>query len=732
MVNPEIKDKVYIEGHGWINDYFLTDAKNAELKNLRSDLTTTNNDLKADIESLQKYVDLEIKRATDVDTTLNDKITQMKVEAAEANNELESKLSRAINDNTALIESNKQLAQDNLDNLNTTLAVAINTTNQAVSQNKQAIEKEVSDRATAIAETKDSLTKSMSDLDKSLRDEIASQVEGSNKWYAGSPVDNKEMLDQLELDDSFNWLCKVADTGYTWQRIAGQTTWNEYSTNIDYIDPNELETALNTHNTSTTSHSDIRTNLETLSNNFNTYKNSTDESLNLIGSDIVAIQNKNTQQDTSISSLQTDLSDVNSSVANINESIGNIQSQYVKKVSGKDLSTNDFSNEYKSKLDAINTSEYEKVSNKTNTIASDTDGNKYPTVAAVKTYVAENIVGGSSDVDLSNYVKLSGDSQNITASTTFANNRFHIGSSDTELYSFGVNDNNYIEIYSDNANTLQIANIITESIMSDSADINLNTLKINDVEYDISSTVSDTVLATTRFVQNAVNSIQASSSSDTQTVNNYAITAESVEVLNSKLNGDYIIPRVEGFTVVVLNCSLSYTDEDGSVTTIEKVPLEYTFDGSNWVAGNVPVFNIFYSQSVATVGGLSTGLAIYSVNAQSDGKYTCNKIYPSDTSNYATKADLNNYVLTSTYNTLSDTVSSHTSSINSLQATVNTLQTTVNAIPNTYVKQISLTNTLASYVTTNSLTSTLSSYVTISAMNTAIQEAISSTLNTEV
>lgn len=48
-INPEIKDRVKV-GEEWIDDYFLTTDKNQELKDLRTDLTQTQDDLQSEVQ----------------------------------------------------------------------------------------------------------------------------------------------------------------------------------------------------------------------------------------------------------------------------------------------------------------------------------------------------------------------------------------------------------------------------------------------------------------------------------------------------------------------------------------------------------------------------------------------------------------------------------------------------------------------------------------------------------
>lgn len=62
-INPEIKDKVKV-GEEWIDDYFLTSEKNQELKDLRTDLTTTQTNLSNEIDrAKEKESDLDDKKA---------------------------------------------------------------------------------------------------------------------------------------------------------------------------------------------------------------------------------------------------------------------------------------------------------------------------------------------------------------------------------------------------------------------------------------------------------------------------------------------------------------------------------------------------------------------------------------------------------------------------------------------------------------------------------------------
>jgi hypothetical protein len=60
-----------------------------------------------------------------------------------------------------------------------------------------------------------------------------------------------------------NYLCRVINDGATsnngtYQWIAGDTAWTYFSDNLDFVDDNELAAAIANHNTSPTSHEDIR------------------------------------------------------------------------------------------------------------------------------------------------------------------------------------------------------------------------------------------------------------------------------------------------------------------------------------------------------------------------------------------------------------------------------------------------------------------------------------------
>lgn len=73
--------------------------------------------------------------------------------------------------------------------------------------------------------------------------------------------------------------------------------------------------------------------------------------LQSINTQIESLKNKDNQTDTSISNLESLISSINSSINSINSTLLN----KVDKVSGKQLSTQDFTTEHKNKLDGINT-----------------------------------------------------------------------------------------------------------------------------------------------------------------------------------------------------------------------------------------------------------------------------------------------------------------------------------------------------------------------------------------
>jgi hypothetical protein len=102
----------------------------------------------------------------------------------------------------------------------------------------------------------------------------------SAKSYADAQIENAELSKQIwlpavqtlaELEaitppepDKTNYLCRVMndtdkDNNGVWQWIAGATTWTYFSDNLDFVDETELEEAINTHNTDTEAHEDIRT-----------------------------------------------------------------------------------------------------------------------------------------------------------------------------------------------------------------------------------------------------------------------------------------------------------------------------------------------------------------------------------------------------------------------------------------------------------------------------------------
>jgi hypothetical protein len=134
------------------------------------------------------------------------------------------------------------------------------------------------------------------------------------------------------------------------------------------------------------------------------------------------IRNTLNTLETNFNSLETNTNQKIETVQQTADQLNSIIPTIVTKEEGKGLSSNDYTNEDKNKLEALDSSLYEKLENKVTKIG-EGDDNTYPTTQAVKTYITESIpdISKLDQIDLNNLVLKTGEPQLIKSGTTFTN-----------------------------------------------------------------------------------------------------------------------------------------------------------------------------------------------------------------------------------------------------------------------------------------------------------------------
>ena len=327
----EIKERVYLNGT-WVNDYFLTDEKNQELKDLRLDLTYESQTRAADDATLQSNVD-------SISTTILNEVANRQSADSAINAAIDTEVARAKTAETNIgniINTTKTELEAAIATQNNTHINDINT----ITANVNTINTKKLDitEAANLYQTKSDAATQHNTLKTELEAFINSKVEGSNKWT--SPVASFDNL-PTDLDDSYTWLCKVQDTGYVYQLISGETTWQLYSTESDFFTEEDVDNKVALHNISNLAHNDIRTLITEKYTQATNYTNN----------QVSDAETRITQAYTT--SINTTKSTLETQISNNNTLTETALGGKVDKVTGKQLSTEDYTTAEKTKLSNI-------------------------------------------------------------------------------------------------------------------------------------------------------------------------------------------------------------------------------------------------------------------------------------------------------------------------------------------------------------------------------------------
>jgi len=96
---------------------------------------------------------------------------------------------------------------------------------------------------------------------------IAADNLSEQKWKPA--VATVSALPSITGDEQeVTWLCKVIEENTVYQRIAGtSSSWTLYYNDTDFVDTTELSSAISTHDSSSSAHSDIRSAISTVATN---------------------------------------------------------------------------------------------------------------------------------------------------------------------------------------------------------------------------------------------------------------------------------------------------------------------------------------------------------------------------------------------------------------------------------------------------------------------------------
>ena len=630
----DIKDRVYIN-NDYIFDYYLTSEKVNEFKQLKSDFES------------------EVSDRENSDTELNSKINRVQSNLDTVNTNLTKNINdlRDYSDSTFETITDADTAHSNLENDIATVQENIVNTETSLTDK---INTEISNRKNADTELRELInqnTTKTEELDnkidsevKILNQTINTTVTGANKWIA--PVNTESDL-IIPEDRRFNYLCKVIDTGYAYQLLIDSDNWVLYSKTEDYIDPIELSSSIETHNTSVEAHSDIRQEIESLSERVDGLP--TDSNIQSLAdrittteSDIDALEleaHTHTNKDLLDTYTQTE--------ANLADAVTKKHEHSNKTI--LDNTTASYTEQEKEKLASLNSNDYEKLSNKVIEITDAVTNDNYPSALAVKNYIDTN--GGS--IDISNLVTLN-TAQEITGGKTFTN--LYISNENNSIVSIHVDENDNINLNSDT----------NPNIVLNVDGLNTNNLYYNNNLYyiydGINSSYPDITLATLSYVQQ----FSGSSGSSIASID----SVNCIVNLKENLNNIPLNILSEGSVAIVLDDTYSQTIE-GNPIVLEHTPIKYIYINNNWDEASKTVQLIpFYSQCYVdtTVSyqfkfyGVSnnTAIQIYPTqvesltiqkNGSTIGTYTGNAtIINIDLSEYALNSSLNNYVTTTSLN----------------------------------------------------------------------------------
>lgn len=653
----DIKDRVYIN-NDYIFDYYLTSEKVNEFKQLKSDFeeevsNRENNDLElnSNINRVQSNLDT-------INTNLTNNISDLR-------NYSDSTFETIVNANIAhsSLENDVAAVQENIVNTETNLT---NTINKEITDRENADTelRELIDQNTAKTEKLDSKIDSEVEI---LNQTINTTVTGANKWIA--PVNTESDL-VIPEDRRFNYLCKVIDTGYTYQLLIDSDSWVLYSKTEDYIDPIELSSSIETHNTSIEAHSDIRQEIESLSERVDGLP--TDSNIQSLADRITATENNiDTLQSEAHTHINKDLLDTYTQTeANLADAVIKKHEHLNKAI--LDNTTASYTEEEKEKLANLNSNNYEKLSNKVTEITDAVTNDNYPSALAVKNYIDTN--GGN--IDTSNLVTLN-TAQEITGGKTFTNLYISNGSGNT------------VSISTDSDNNINLTSNSASNIKLNVNAIEISNLYYNGYKYGIYNSGIDDSLALNRLLVTA-DMLSNGSGSDYNIFVSYIVSSQSDKNIITTED------LYAGDKIIVLNDFYSYND--GSSSTIVNYPCVWEWDGESWV-NQTPISTLFYSYKRINNLQISSGYYLYGVEVDDAGlNATAVQIYPAQVDSLTIQKN-------------GSTIGTYTGSATTIN--VDLSEYALNSSLNSYVTTTSLNNTLNNYVTTTNLNTQLSTKLNI-------------------
>ena len=664
-INKDIKDKVYIDGQ-WIDDFYLTQEKNEELKNLRSDLTKSVEELSSGINGntsnisiLDQAINFETDRAKEAEATLQTAIEEETSARTQADETLQTNITTETNTRIAedqKLQENINTVQSNVNDLKT------------YSDNTFQTKVDASNEHTTLSEQ---ITSEVEEAVNNLTNEINEKITGVNKWVG--PVDTVADL-PTDLDPDYTYLCKVIEEEATYQLIAGTSEWKLYSSIKDYVDSNELTTAINEHNNSETSHNDIRQELETLSEVVDSLSGGT-------ATDLTDIKDRLSTAESDIDTLQSEahthinkdlLDTYTQTEANLADAVAKKHEHLNKTI--LDNTTASYTEEEKEKLANLNSNDYEKISNKVTEINDDANDTTYPTSSAVKSYVEAN----QGNIDTSNLVHRTGDPQEVTASTTFTN--LSLGDGNGSIISISTDDEGNINLINNENNVNLVLNSITGNNIN-IQNLYLSSLYYKGEQYGIFAMDSGIDNNNLLLTYGAALSLFSGQSSSSSTFNYYNTIVVNEEDLNN-------IQPSEGLQILIINST--YTDPDTDIT-IPNISCVFTYSSGQWIS-SIAESGFYYSDNIVESNIVINELRLYLISVNiTDNSYFTTQIYPTNISTLTLTQDGTNL---GTYNGQSN-------------VSINIPKQDLSA----YVTNTTLTNTLSNYVTTTNLNESLDDYL---------------------
>jgi hypothetical protein len=216
--------------------------------------------------TLQSNIDSEITARQNADSTLQ---TNLNAEITARSTAISNEI---INRDIAI--SNHNIANDSHQDIRQGIIDETNDRALADDSLQSNIDLEADTRADADTILQDNINNEIADREQGDTDTLS-----DSKDYTDQQIANAELSKQIWLPavqtlsdleaitppspDTVNYLCRVINDATvsnngTYQWIAGDTEWTYFGDNLDFIDETELNDAIETHNTSVTSHNDIR------------------------------------------------------------------------------------------------------------------------------------------------------------------------------------------------------------------------------------------------------------------------------------------------------------------------------------------------------------------------------------------------------------------------------------------------------------------------------------------